>query len=93
MVIGKTILTILITISLLGGQHYLSTRKQWWLGGILPVLYTGFATWFKVCKAPEFRLFSLIIVGIVLLGIWADGRNKYKKKIDKEIEKMKSTDL
>ena len=93
MIIGRTVLTIFITVSLLAGQHYLSSRKQWWLGWILPLIYTGFVVWFKVCMAPEFRLFSLIIIGVVLLGIWAEGRDKYKKKIDKEIEKMKSTDL
>ena len=86
-------LSIIITIIILATQHYLSTRKYWWTGAIIPIIYGVFAIWFKVYKAPSFKISLLIIIGLILLGIWADGREKYKKKINKEMDKMKSEDI
>ncbi|WP_270564668.1 hypothetical protein [Clostridium beijerinckii] len=86
-------ITILITIFILGVQNYLSTRRYWWLGAIVPGLYVIFAIWFKVYKAPMFETGLLILLGVILLGIWANGREQYKKKINKEINKMKSKDI
>ena len=85
--------SILITVFTLAVQNYLSTRRYWGLGGIIPILYFMFAIWFKVYKAPTFQTGLLIILGIILLGIWANGREQYKKKINKEIDKMKSKDI
>lgn len=85
--------TILITILIVGVHNYLSTRRYWGLGGIIPALYVIFAIWFKVYKAPTFKTGLLILLGSILLGIWANGREKYKKKINKEIDKMKSKDI
>jgi len=87
------ILAILITIFILAVHNYSSTRRWWGFGGIIPALYVIFAIWFKVYKAPTFKTALLIIVGGILLGIWANGREKYKKKINKEIDKMKSKDI
>lgn len=86
-------LTIVITIFILGVQNYLSTRRYWGLGIIAPALYVIFAIWFKVYKAPTFETWLLILLGGILLGIWANGREQYKKKINKEIDKMKSKDI
>lgn len=89
----KLVLSIIITVVILAVQHYLSTRRQWQLGGILPVVYAAFAVWFKIYCAPEFKILPLLIVWLVLLSIWAEGRKKYEKKINKEINEMKSKDL
>ena len=85
--------SILITICILVVQYYLSTRRYWVLGVVVPTLYFIFAIWFKVYMAPTFKTGLLILIGVILLGIWADGREKYKKKINKEIDKMKSKDI
>lgn len=88
-----SIVSILITICILVVQNYLSTRRYWGLGAIVPTLYLIFAIWFKVYKAPTFESWLLILLGGILLGIWANGREKYKKKINKEMDKMKSIDI
>ena len=89
----NSILAIVITICILVVQNYLSTRRYWWLGVIVPIIYLIFAIWFKVYKAPTFAPGLLILLGGILLGIWANGRERYKKKINKEIDKMKSIDI
>lgn len=87
------LITIFITIFALAVQQYLSTRRYWALGGILPALYTIFAVWFKVYKAPSFHTGLLIILGTTLLSVWASGREQYKNKLKKEMDKMKSKDM
>ena len=75
-------LSIVVAIMIIGTQHYLSSRKHWIWGGIIPVLYTIFSVWFCVYKAPDFNSGYLIFMGIVLLGIWAQCRENYKNKIN-----------
>ena len=87
------IISIIITIFLLGIQHYLSTRSRGIFGGIIPLIYIIFAIWFKLYEAPTFKTWTLFIVALVLLGIWAEGRELYKKKVQKELDKMKSKDI
>lgn len=85
--------SILITIFIVAVQYYLSTRRYWALGGVIPILYFMFAIWFKVYKAPSFRTSLLIMLAVTLLWIWENGRKQYKNKINKEIDKMKSKDI
>lgn len=87
------VLPIIITIFILVIQNYLSTRQYGALGGIMPALYVIFAIWFKVYKAPTFKTGLLILLGSILIGIWVNGRDQYKKKINNEMAKMKSKDI
>ena len=75
--------SLLITVFILGVQHYASTRKYYQIGAIIPILYGIFAIWFKVYKAPNFKIWTLLIIELILLSIWAEGREVYKKRINK----------
>ncbi|MBU8691116.1 hypothetical protein KM918_27950 [Priestia megaterium] len=89
--------SILITIIVLGTQHYLSTRNNPYLGGILPVGYIIFISFFftkLVSENDRFSSFLMIIVGLtVLLGIWTSGREKLKKKRQKELDRIELQNL
>ncbi|WP_372439973.1 hypothetical protein [Priestia endophytica] len=84
--------SILITIIVLSTQHYLSTRNNPYLGSILPVGYIIFISFFftkLVSGNDKFSSISMIIVGLtILLGIWISGREKLKKKRQKELDRI-----
>jgi hypothetical protein len=89
--------SILITIIVLGTQHYLSTRNNPYLGGILPAGYIIFISFFftkLVSGYDKFSSFFMIIAGLtIFLGIWASGREKLKKKRQKELDRIELENL
>lgn len=46
----NSLLDILITIVILVVQNYLSTRRYWWFGGIVPTIYLIFAIFLRGLK-------------------------------------------
>lgn len=85
--------TIAITLIITGSQKYLSTRKVWQLGAIIPVLslvvmiVLYFAT--EIALTAEFIVPCAIIVALELF-IWVDGRHQYRKA---ELNRMKAKDI
>ena len=65
------------------------------LGAILPVLFTGFVFYMFISRnlSFSFRDIFMPLVGIlVLLGMYVDGSEYKKKKLARELEKMKAKD-
>ena len=93
----KGVQMLIIVIGVIVGlalHHFLSTRKNWLLGGIFPLCYTGFAIWVMATKdVGLYNTIKLVILLIFLLAIWGVGRDKVKNRLAKEIEKMKSKDI
>lgn len=87
--IGAIAVTLIIT----GSQKYLSTRKGWQLGAIIPifsvvamlVLYFSMKFTFNI----EFIVPCAIII-VLEVFIWADGRRQYRKE---ELVRMKAKDI
>lgn len=61
-------------------QTELSERKQWYLGGILPILYIVFVIWYLSIPHEKIYYFRMIIPFVLLLKIWSRGRNKVKSE-------------
>lgn len=93
MLFVKFLCTIVITLFISGMQKYLSTRKSWLLGAIIPILTAGIlTTMFYINKVP-FSFESLVPCAILIvleLFIWIDGRFQHKRM---EIRKMKAKDI
>ena len=77
-------------------QHFLSKRENWILGGILPIISLLFAIGVFNFGKIEFSIRSLlpfIMLIVIQLCIWEEGRKKIKEKKELELNKMKSRDL
>ncbi|KEI80108.1 hypothetical protein EXM30_09115 [Clostridium botulinum] len=93
----KILITILVTILGLALQQFLSTRKHFIFGLILPLFIVLGAILFIMFKVESGTLgkwifrFSMLVV--INLSIYFEGRDKVKKKSKKELEKMTIQDL
>lgn len=77
-------------------QNILSKRENWILGGILPIISLLFTIGVFNLEKMEFNIRNLvpfIILIVIQLSIWEEGRKKIKEKKELELNKMKSKDL
>lgn len=85
--------TIAVTLIISGSQKYLSTRKVWQLGAIVPILsVVAMAVLYFAMKLTlnvEFIVPCAIII-VLELFIWVDGRHQYHKS---ERNRMKAKDI
>lgn len=85
--------TIAITLILCGVQKYLSTRRVWQLGAVIPLISiaTMIILYFvmQVSQTVNYIVVSAILLVLELL-IWIDGRHQYRKE---ELMKMKAKDI
>ncbi|AJD31053.1 MULTISPECIES: hypothetical protein [Clostridium] len=93
----KILITILITIFLVALQQFLSTRKHFVFGLILPLFVVIGGALFIMFKAEAGTLgkwiFKFSVLLLVNLSVYFQGRDKVKKKSKKELEKMTIKDL
>ncbi|WP_315906640.1 hypothetical protein [Priestia koreensis] len=93
------ILDFLPAVIILGVQYFLSTRRQSFWGAILPVLYVGFLIYgkatnlFTIKPGEKGLLFIGILGTVILLGMWADGRERVTKKRQKEMDRLEAQNL
>lgn len=82
---------------LLVAEYLLCTRfKNPLLGGIIPVLIlVGSVCILASGKVPlELKtLFPLFVANAIYFGEWAAGREKYQKRQQSEIDKMRAKDI
>lgn len=85
--------TIAVTLIITGTQKYLSTRKAWQLGAVIPLLSMAAMTvsyfTMQVSLSVEFIVPCVIILVLESL-IWIDGRHQYRKE---ELRRMKAKDI
>lgn len=67
-----------------------------WFGGIYNLAFLLFMVYTIITRGQD-QLISMLIVlilgEVILGGIWVSAREDKKRKIKKEIEKMKATDI
>lgn len=89
----KILLTIALTLLIFGVQKYCSTRADWRLGGIVPLLSIAVLAALFVQKGVALSAASLTPCLLLLLLeglIWFDGRRQRRKE---ELLRMKIQDL
>ena len=90
------LIAIVIAIISVATQQYLSTRKNWIIGGFLPTIWIGFSVWiiyFSNVKTAHSLIPECIVMFLTLIFAWADGRALVKKKVNEELNKMKIHDI
>ena len=94
--IGKLAVTLVITLVIICGHRHLSTRKNWLLGSIFPLVTVAtlgviFAVMYEklILVLPNYLLGCGILLVLEIL-IWADGRRQCRKN---ELNKMKAQDI
>ncbi|MFF2286612.1 hypothetical protein [Peribacillus butanolivorans] len=91
------IVGILVVIVILLTQDYLSTRKNPYLGGIIPIVYIGVISFFfnkLMDNNDHSSTWVILIVGLCgLLSSWISGRERFKKKRQKELERIELQNL
>ncbi|MBX0352960.1 hypothetical protein ACW4EZ_31195 (plasmid) [Bacillus toyonensis] len=93
----KPVVGILVIVVIIVTQSFLSSRKTPYLGGILPVAYIGFISFFfnkLLANGDYFSTWIKIIAGLCgLLSIWISGRERFKKKRQKELDRIELQNL
>ncbi|AKO92922.1 hypothetical protein [Priestia filamentosa] len=91
------IVKILVVILILLIQEYLSTRKNPYLGGILPIVYIGVISLFfnrLMDNNDNSSTWVILIVALCgLLSTWISGRERFKKKRQKELDRIELQNL
>ena len=85
--------TIAVALIIYGVQKYLSTRRVWQLGGVVPLLsiLVIAALYFvmQISQIVNYVVASAFLLTLEAL-IWIDGRHQYRKE---ELMKMKAKDV
>lgn len=89
------IITIVILIIMLAIQYYLSSSTNKYLGLIVPIVFSGFVIFMLVTdRLGIITSLVLLVLGLIfLLEQWYKGQKNNKRKMNKELTKMKSKDL
>ncbi|MFD0084189.1 hypothetical protein [Priestia megaterium] len=91
------IVGILVVIIILLTQDYLSTRKNPYLGGIIPLIYIGVISFFfnrLMDSNDNSSTWVILIVALCgLLSSWISGRERFKKKRQKELDRIELQNL
>ncbi|MBC6972425.1 hypothetical protein H9I32_08380 [Bacillus sp. Xin] len=93
----SSVVRILVIVVIIVTQSFLSSRKNPYLGGILPVVYIGFIIFFfnkLLANGDYFSTWLTIMGGLCgLLSIWISGRERFKKKRQKELDRIELQNL
>jgi len=87
---------VLIYAGILAVQFFLSNRNNIYWGAILPVVHIVFLTWLFITNRIESTIGFILylLLGTLFLCIeWKLGRKYFHKKIQKELDKMKTHDM
>ncbi|WP_085505190.1 hypothetical protein [Thalassobacillus devorans] len=86
---------LILIVFILGFQYFLSSRNNFYWGGLIPVAFVITMAYF-IIAGNSGMLSSLLItlVGLLfLVGEWKKGRKDLQKKREKELNKMRTQDI
>ena len=93
----KVLFAIIISVALLALENFLSKRKNFIFGLILPILIIIGFVLFMVFKAQPHELgrwlFRFGLLFLITISVYFEGREALKAKRKKELEKMTIQDL
>ncbi|EGO8197468.1 hypothetical protein E5K21_002673 [Enterococcus faecalis] len=91
-----SILTIIAIVSVIAWQDFSGRIGNRYLGAILPIIFAGFVFFFLFTGklGLNFKdIFMPFIGEIALISAYGTGEQSRKKKLDKELAKMKAKDI
>lgn len=90
---AKIIITIVITLIISGSQKYMSVRKNWYLGAVVPLLTIIVISVLYFIKDISISVKSVlpcVIIIILAIFLWIDGRRQIREM---ELRRMKAKDI
>ena len=90
---AKIIITIVITLIISGSQKYMSVRKNWYLGAVVPLLTIIVISVLYFIKDISISVKSVlpcVIIIILEIFLWIDGRRQIREM---ELRRMKAKDI
>ena len=92
LIVGFIVATVLLI-----AEYLLCTKfKSPLWGGIIPVLILAGTIWIfakGIVPLETKYLFPFVILNTLFWGDWGTGRDKYKKTLQAEMERMKAKDI
>ena len=93
----ELVVGFVIAAVLLIAEYILCTKfKSPLWGGIIPVLILAGTIWIfakGIVPLETKYLFPFVILNTLFWGDWGTGRDKYKKTLQAEMERMKAKDI
>lgn len=92
----STVLDLIVIVGTIAFQTYSGYRNNKWMGAILPLIFAVLVIFFifKGTLTWSFRDIIMPILGIaILLNLYSSGVEYKKRKIKKELDKMKAKDI
>lgn len=89
----KIIITIVITLIISGSQKYMSVRKNWYLGAVVPLLTIIAISVLYFIKDISISVKSVLPCVIIItleIFLWIDGRRQIREM---ELRRMKAKDI
>ncbi len=89
-------LELLLIVFVIAFQTFAGYLGKIYLGVILPIILGGLVIYFIINNQLTFSFKDIVlpIVGLTaLIGLYEGGKESKKKKLAKELEKMKAKDL
>ncbi len=90
---AKIIITIVITLIISGSQKYMSVRKNWYLGAVVPLLTIIVISVLYFIKDISISVKSVLPCVIIItleIFLWIDGRRQIREM---ELRRMKAKDI
>lgn len=90
---AKIIITIIITLIISGSQKYMSVRKNWYLGAVVPLLTIIVISVLYFIKDISISVKSVLPCVIIItleIFLWIDGRRQIREM---ELRRMKAKDI
>lgn len=90
---ASIIITIVITLIISGSQKYMSVRKNWYLGAVVPLLTIIVISVLYFIKDISISVKSVLPCVIIItleIFLWIDGRRQIREM---ELRRMKAKDI
>ncbi len=90
---AKIIITSVITLIISGSQKYMSVRKNWYLGAVVPLLTIIVISVLYFIKDISISVKSVLPCVIIItleIFLWIDGRRQIREM---ELRRMKAKDI
>lgn len=90
---ASIIITIVITLIISGSQKYMSVRKNWYLGAVVPLLTIIVISVLYFIKDISISVKSVLPCVIIItleIFLWIEGRRQIREM---ELRRMKAKDI
>ncbi len=92
----SSLLEIVMIVAVIALQTFAGYIGNKYMGAVLPIVFTGIVVYLFISGNLTLSfsdIFMPIIGPLVLIGIYESGKESKKKKVEKEMDKMRARDI